>query len=80
MEAAYGRESTTAGQGGSIGLANTLHDACPQGELMLIGVEEPSCLIHAPNESVDPKELERHALTEALFFQKFAETWRATDE
>jgi cysteinylglycine-S-conjugate dipeptidase len=80
MAAAYGRESTTAGQGGSIGLANTLHDACPQGELMLIGVEEPSCLIHAPNESVDPKELERHALTEALFCQKFAETWRATDE
>lgn len=76
MAAAYGRESTTAGQGGSIGLANTLHDACPQGELMLIGVEEPSCLIHAPNESVDPNELERHALSEALFFTKFAEKWR----
>lgn len=77
MAAAYGRESTTAGQGGSIGLANTLHGACPQAELMLIGVEEPSCLIHAPNESVDPKELERHALAEAVFFTKLAEKWRA---
>jgi len=74
MAVAYGRESTTAGQGGSIGLANTLHDACPQAELMLIGVEEPACLIHAPNESVDSKELERHALSEALFFAKFAES------
>jgi acetylornithine deacetylase/succinyl-diaminopimelate desuccinylase-like protein len=77
MAAAYGRESTTAGQGGSIGLANTLQGACPQAELMLIGVEEPSCLIHAPNESVDPKELERHALAEAFFFTKLAEKWRA---
>lgn len=77
MAAAYGRESTTAGQGGSIGLANTLHGAYPQAELMLIGVEEPLCLIHAPNESVDPKELERHALAEAFFFTKLAEKWRA---
>ena len=72
MEEAYGCKTTTAGQGGSIGLANTLCDACPNAEIMLVGVEEPSCLIHAPNESVDPKELERHALSQALFFEKFA--------
>jgi hypothetical protein len=34
---------------------------------MLLGVEEPQCLIHAPNESVDPGEIERMALAEALF-------------
>jgi hypothetical protein len=43
---------------------------------MLIGVEEPACLIHAPNESVDVKELERHTLSEAIFFTKFAEHWK----
>jgi acetylornithine deacetylase/succinyl-diaminopimelate desuccinylase-like protein len=76
MREAYGCETTTAGQGGSIGLANTLREACPNAEIMLVGVEEPACLIHAPNESVDPKELERHALSQALFFEKFAEVWK----
>jgi hypothetical protein len=41
---------------------------------MLIGVEEPGCLIHAPNESVDPSELERIALTEALFLSRYRST------
>ncbi len=39
---------------------------------MLIGVVEPTCLIHAPNESVDPGEIERMALTEALFLASYA--------
>ena len=38
---------------------------------MMIGVEEPRCLIHAPNESVDPAELERIALSEALFLRSY---------
>jgi hypothetical protein len=37
---------------------------------MLLGVEEPRCLIHAPNESVDPSEVENMALVEAVFLQK----------
>jgi hypothetical protein len=40
---------------------------------MLLGVEEPKCLIHAPNESVDPGEIERIALAEALFLERYAE-------
>lgn len=63
---------TIAGQGGSIPLTNVLHDRVPQAEIMRYGVEEPKCLIHAPNESVDPTELEHDALTEALFLQQFA--------
>jgi cysteinylglycine-S-conjugate dipeptidase len=43
---------------------------------MLLGVEEPKCRMHAPNESVDPSELERMALVEALFLQKYAATRR----
>src|SRR4051812_1122454 len=72
MEEAYGRELTTEGQGGSIPLCNVLADTYPDAEIMLLGVEEPKCLIHAPNESVDPSEIEHIALSEALFLEKYA--------
>jgi acetylornithine deacetylase/succinyl-diaminopimelate desuccinylase-like protein len=32
----------------------------------------PPGLIHAPNESVDPREIENMALVEASFLQKYA--------
>jgi hypothetical protein len=38
---------------------------------MLLGVEEPRCLVHAPNESVDPGEIERPTLAEALFLSAY---------
>ncbi len=31
-----------------------------------MGVEEPKCLIHAPNESVDPSEIEHIALVRSV--------------
>ena len=71
LEQAYGRPTTTEGQGGSIPLCNVLHDTYPDSEIMLMGVEEPRCLIHAPNESVDPTEIERIALAEALFLDNY---------
>jgi hypothetical protein len=37
-----------------------------------MGVEEPLALIHAPNESVDPGEIQRVATAEALFLQEYA--------
>ena len=40
--------------------------AHPDAEILLIGVEEPACHIHAADESVDPGELERTALGVAL--------------
>ena len=70
MEEAYGRELTTEGQGGSIPLCNVLAETYPDAEIMLMGVEEPKCLIHAPNESVDPSEIEHLALAEALFLEQ----------
>ena len=69
MEEAFGRPMTTEGQGGSIPLCNVLAETYPDAEIMLLGVEEPKCLIHAPNESVDPSEIEHIALAEALFLQ-----------
>ena len=62
MHEAYGREPVLLGQGGSIPLCNVFADTYPGAELILMGVEEPLALIHAPNESVDPFEIERLAL------------------
>jgi acetylornithine deacetylase/succinyl-diaminopimelate desuccinylase-like protein len=67
MHTAYGRPMVTTGEGGSIPLTNTLTELHPDAELLLIGVEEPGCRIHAPDESVHPEELQRTALTQALF-------------
>ena len=73
MTEAYGRPMSYLGQGGSIPLCNVLAATFPQSELILMGVEEPRCLIHAPNESVDPTEIERMALVEALFLRYYAD-------
>lgn len=73
MGTAYGREVVMQGQGGSIPLCTVLQETFPDAEIMLLGVEEPSCLIHAPNESVDPSEIENLALAEALFLRDYVE-------
>jgi acetylornithine deacetylase/succinyl-diaminopimelate desuccinylase-like protein len=72
MQEAYGVPMTTLGQGGSIPLCNVFADTYPGAEIILMGVEEPLALIHAPNESVDPTEIERLAVSEALFLQTYA--------
>ncbi|HEY3084591.1 MAG TPA: dipeptidase [Candidatus Dormibacteraeota bacterium] len=72
MEEAFGHPMATEGQGGSIPLCNVLAETYPDAEMMLLGVEEPRCLIHAPNESVDPSEIENIALAEALFLTRYA--------
>jgi cysteinylglycine-S-conjugate dipeptidase len=72
MEEAYHHPMTTEGQGGSIPLCNVLAETFPQAEILLLGVEEPGCLMHAPNESVDPSEIEHTALAEALFLRRYA--------
>ncbi len=72
FEESYGKPLTTAGQGGSIPLCNVFQEAFPDAEIMLYGVEEPACLIHAPNESVALSEIEHIALAEALFLRNYA--------
>ena len=66
----YGRDTALLGQGGSIPLCNVFAETFPGAEIMLLGVEEPLCLIHAPNESVDPTEIENMAIAEALFLRR----------
>ncbi|MDI1430837.1 dipeptidase [Polyangium sorediatum] len=72
MGAAYGKEVVAMGQGASIPLCNVFQTSFPKAEIMLFGVEEPKALIHAPNESVDPSEIENMAVSLAVFLQKFA--------
>lgn len=67
MRAAFGREPVETGQGGSIPLATALAELVPDAEILLVGVEEPAARIHGPNESVDPHELRRTALAQAVF-------------
>jgi cysteinylglycine-S-conjugate dipeptidase len=71
MQEAFGREMVLLGQGGSIPLCKVFTETYPGAELLLMGVEEPLALIHAPNESVDPGEIQRVALAEALFLQRY---------
>jgi cysteinylglycine-S-conjugate dipeptidase len=40
---------------------------------VLLGVEEPLCLIHAANESVGPSEIENLAFAEAVFLQTYSD-------
>lgn len=69
---AYGKPMANLGQGGSIPLCNVFETVYPDAEIILIGVEEPLALIHAPNESVDPSEIESMALTESVFLKRYA--------
>ncbi|WP_307785348.1 dipeptidase [Microbacterium hibisci] len=71
MHAAYGIDMTLLGQGGSIPLCNVFADTYPGAEIILMGVEEPLALIHAPNESVDPSEIQNLAIAEAAFLRSF---------
>jgi acetylornithine deacetylase/succinyl-diaminopimelate desuccinylase-like protein len=72
MRDVYGTDVSLQGEGGSIPLCNVLQETYPDAEILLLGVEEPECLIHAPNESVDPTEIEQMALVEAVFLQRLA--------
>src|ERR687898_1405830 len=72
MQEAYGQPMAHLGQGGSIPLCNVFEETYPDAELILMGVEEPLALIHAPNESVDPTEIASMALAEALFLESYA--------
>jgi acetylornithine deacetylase/succinyl-diaminopimelate desuccinylase-like protein len=71
MGKAYGSQVVFSGQGGSIPLCTVLSEISPRAEIALLGVEEPNCRIHAPNESVDPGEISKTALSLALFLSTY---------
>ena len=59
----------TSGQGGSIPLTAALSRAHPDASIVMIGVADPACKMHAENESVHPGEIAGMALAEALFLR-----------
>lgn len=72
MRDTYGVSPVIQGRGGSIPVVSVFAETFPRAEILLLGVEEPLCRIHAPNESVDPTEIANMALVEALFLQRYA--------
>ncbi len=74
LEQAYGHPVATVGSGGSIPLLDTLREVSPQADFVLFGAEDQQkAAIHGPNESVDPTEIEKMALAQALLLQALAD-------
>ncbi|KHL18932.1 acetylornithine deacetylase/succinyl-diaminopimelate desuccinylase-like protein [Mumia flava] len=74
LETAYGHPVHNVGSGGSIPLLETLRGVAPEADFVLIGPQDAQrAAIHGPNESVDPAEIERMALAQALLLQALAE-------
>ncbi|WKD58192.1 putative succinyl-diaminopimelate desuccinylase [Corynebacterium capitovis DSM 44611] len=71
LREAYTTDSVShIGSGGSIPLTTTLHEQFPSAEIALFGVEEPRAGIHGVDESVNPAEIERISVAEALFLTR----------
>ena len=73
LEAAFGMPAGEAGSGGSIPLMQTLQRTAPNAEFILWGPEDVAkSRIHASDESVDPAEIERMILAQALLLERLA--------
>jgi acetylornithine deacetylase/succinyl-diaminopimelate desuccinylase-like protein len=71
---AFGRPAGEAGCGGSIPLLRTLEKASPGAEFVLWGPEDVAVSrIHASDESVDPGEIEKLIVAQALLLQRLAD-------
>jgi acetylornithine deacetylase/succinyl-diaminopimelate desuccinylase-like protein len=72
MEAAFGREALEMGSGGSVPLVPMLAETFPGIEILIWGAGDHLSNYHSTDESVDLADLERMALTEALFLRDLA--------
>ena len=71
LTSAYGVEPAEAGSGGSIPLLRTLERAAPGAEFVLWGPEDVvGARIHSSDESVDPSEIERMVVAQAILLQE----------
>ncbi|UOE43933.1 M20/M25/M40 family metallo-hydrolase [Agromyces larvae] len=74
LEEAYGAAVELIGSGASIPLVASLQKVSPDAAIILWGAEDTAkARIHASDESVDPAEIERMIVAQALFIEKFAE-------
>ncbi|WP_433359780.1 M20/M25/M40 family metallo-hydrolase [Actinoplanes sp. CA-142083] len=73
LEEAFGKAPGEAANGGSIPLLRYLQDASPEGEFLLWGVSDiAAARIHGSDESVDPAELQRMIVAQALLLRNLA--------
>ncbi len=70
---AWGSETELAGQGGSIPLVASLHEAAPQAEILLGGVTDGYSNIHGPNERLMIDEFEKATVAFADLFERLAQ-------
>lgn len=74
LEEAFGRRVGNVGSGASIPLLGALQQAAPHAEFILWGPEDIALSrIHASDESVDPREIEKVIRAQVLFLQHMAE-------
>jgi acetylornithine deacetylase/succinyl-diaminopimelate desuccinylase-like protein len=71
METAYGTPSQQQGAGGAVPFVANLIESRPELEVLGVGAQDPLARIHAPNESIDLKELRDSIVAEALFLEEF---------
>ncbi|HEY1574110.1 MAG TPA: M20/M25/M40 family metallo-hydrolase [Pseudonocardiaceae bacterium] len=70
---AFGKTPAAIGSGGSIPLVASLKRAAPRADVILWGAEDLAhARIHAPNESVDPAEIERMVVAQLLTLHNLA--------
>jgi acetylornithine deacetylase/succinyl-diaminopimelate desuccinylase-like protein len=73
--AAWGREVTMAGSGGSIPIVSALAQALPDAEALLVGATDGFANIHGPDERLLLSEFENATVAEAEFFGRYAAAW-----
>ena len=78
MADAWGATPVTIATGGSIPLVSALHEAVPEGEILLVGTTDGYSNIHAPDERVLVDEFEKAVIAEADFFGRFADIYAAS--
>jgi acetylornithine deacetylase/succinyl-diaminopimelate desuccinylase-like protein len=74
LEEAFGKPAGEAGCGGSIPLLRTLQQVAPDAEFVLWGPDDVAkARIHASDESVDPAEIQRMVVAQAVLLQRLAD-------
>ena len=76
---AYGRAASEVGGGAPIPLLHSLAAASPGAELILWGAQDADANVHGADESVDPGEIERMALAQALLLARLGDEWKPQD-
>jgi acetylornithine deacetylase/succinyl-diaminopimelate desuccinylase-like protein len=66
-ETAYSRPTTQQGMGGAVPFVANLIQEFPDLEVLGVGAQDPLARIHAPNESIQLRELQDSIVAEALF-------------